>query len=363
MKQMPRTTRTVPQARGARLTAFAALTALGALGALGAAARPAAAQSTEIRIATLAPSGSPWMAVLDKAAAEIKEKTGGRVSLKYFEGGQQGDERDFVRKIKLGQLDGAAVTSVGLSMIDESIRVLELPMMFQSVDEVDYVADKMWPYFQAKFEKKGFKLNDRGEVGWIYFVSKNKVETVADLRAQKLWQWGDDALASALYKKLGISGVPLGVPEVDSSLTSGRVTAAYTSPVAAVALQWHSKIKFMTSMPMSFGIAATVVSLETQKKISADDQKTVEQISRAASKKLRRVIRKSNDDARATMTRKGVTVVTTPPATIDEFAKQAAAVHQELTGKVFSKAELDMVIKHRDEFRAKKAGAAPAAAK
>ena len=146
--------------------------------------------------------------------------------LKYFEGGQQGDERDFVRKIKLGQLDGAAVTAVGLSMIDESIRVLELPMMFETVEELDYVADKMWPYFQKKFEKKGFKLNDRGEVGWIYFLSKNKVESLADLKGQKLWMWGDDQLVGAMFKKLGLNGVPLGVPEVDAGLTSGRINAA-----------------------------------------------------------------------------------------------------------------------------------------
>ena len=145
-------------------------------------ARTARADNVELRIASLAPSGSPWMEVLDKAAAEVKDKTAGRVTLKYFEGGQQGDERDFVRKIKLGQLDGAAVTAVGLSMIDESIRVLELPMMFQSAEELDYVADKMWPYFQKKFEKKGFKLNDRGEVGWVYFLSKSEVKSLDDLK-------------------------------------------------------------------------------------------------------------------------------------------------------------------------------------
>ena len=143
--------------------------------------RQARADNVELRIASLAPSGSPWMEVLDKAAAEVKDKTGGRVTLKYFEGGQQGDERDFVRKIKLGQLDGAAVTAVGLAMIDESIRVLELPMMFASVEEFDYVADKVWPYFQKKFDKKGFKLTERGEVGWIYVLSKTKVEKLDDL--------------------------------------------------------------------------------------------------------------------------------------------------------------------------------------
>src|SRR6476620_11120066 len=150
-----------------KLLAFSAVAAL-------AIAHPAHADNVELRLATLAPSGSPWMEVLNKAQGEIKDKTAGRVTLKYFEGGQQGDERDYVRKIKLGQLDGAAVTSIGLAMIDESIRVLELPMLFQSAEEVDYVSDKMWPHFQKKFEKKGYKLNDRGEVGWVYFLSQGK---------------------------------------------------------------------------------------------------------------------------------------------------------------------------------------------
>jgi TRAP-type C4-dicarboxylate transport system substrate-binding protein len=318
------------------------------------AAKPAAAENIELRIATLAPAGSPWMAVLDKSAAEIKEKTGGRVTLKYFEGGQQGDERDAVRKIKLGQLDGAAVTAIGLSMVDESIRVLELPMMFANVEEIDYVADKMWPYFQKKFEKKGFKLNDRGEVGWAYFLSKTKVESMSDLKGQKLWQWGDDQLVGAMFKKLGLNGVPLGVPEVDSALTSGRITACYGSPVAAVALQWYTKIKFMTSMPMSYGIGATIVSLDSIKKISAEDQATVQAIGKAGSKKLRKVLRKANEDAKATMTRKGVTIVNTPQALVDDFTKNALEVHKQLVGKIYTQDELDMVIKYRDEFRAKK---------
>jgi len=316
-------------------------------------ARAAHAENIELRIATLAPSGSPWMEVLDKAASETKDKTAGRVTLKYFEGGQQGDERDFVRKIKLGQLDGAAVTAVGLSMIDESIRVLELPMMFQSVEELDYVADKLWPYFQKKFEAKGFKLQDRGEVGWIYFLSKNKVDKLSDLRGQKLWLWGDDKLVGAVFKKLGLNGVPLGVPEVDGNLTSGKIDACYSSPLAAVALQWYTKVKFMTSMPMSFAIGATVVSAEGYKRLSAEDAKVVEEISRANAKKLRKVIRKANEDAKGTMSRKGVTVVQTPVAMVDEFTKAATDLWTELAGKIYSKEELKMVLDARDEYRAK----------
>jgi TRAP-type C4-dicarboxylate transport system substrate-binding protein len=330
--------------------------------AVAALAGRASAGNAELRIATLAPSGSPWMEVLDKAAGEVKDKTAGRVTFKYFEGGQQGDERDFVRKIKLGQLDGAAVTAVGLSMIDESIRVLELPMMFQSAEELDYVADKLWPHFQAKFEKKGFRLNDRGEVGWIYFLSKSKVEKIADLKSQKLWLWGDDVLVGAVFKKLGLNGVPLGVPEVDGALTAGKIDACYSSPLAAVALQWYSKVKFMTSMPMSFAIGATVISNEAYKKLTPEDIKIVDDISRANARKLRKTIRKSNEDAKGTMSRKGVTVVPTPVAMVDDFTKQSMELWDQLVDKIYSKDELKMVLEARDEYRAKHKTAAPTAA-
>ncbi len=336
-----------------QLTKLLSLSVVGLFAVSVFAAKAAHADGTELRLATLAPSGSPWMEVLDKAANEIKEKTSGRVTLKYFEGGQQGDERDFVRKIKLGQLDGAALTAVGLAMIDESIRVLELPMLFDSAEELDYVADQMWPYFEAKFEKKGFKLNDRGEVGWVYFMSANKVTSLDDLKGQKLWLWGDDQLVGAVFKKMKLNGVPLGVPEVDAGLTSGKINACYSSPVAAVALQWYTKVKYMTSMPMSFAIGATVVSLDSLKKISAEDQKTIAEIGKSNAKKLRKVIRKANEDAKGTMARKGVTIVPTPAAMVDEFTKLSTEVHGELVGKIYEKSELEMVMKFRAEYRAK----------
>lgn len=314
----------------------------------------ARAENVELRIATLAPSGSPWMATLDKASAEIKEKTQGRVTLKYFEGGQQGDERDFVRKINAGQLDGAAVTAIGLSMIDESIRVLEVPRMFETAEELDYVADKMWPYFQKKFEAKGYRLNDRGEVGWIYFMSKNPIDSLASLKSQKVWQWGDDKITAAMFGKLGVTPTPLGVPEVDAALTSGRINVAYGSPVASVALQWYTKVKYITSAPMSFAIGATVVSLKSVAKIGKDDQKIVETVGRTNSKKLRKVIRKANEENKATMLRKGIKQVETPPKMIEELNAAAATVQAELVGKIYSKEELAMALKYRDEYRAKK---------
>ena len=326
------------------------------LGWLVASSAPAAAD--EMRIATLAPSGSPWMVALERAAAEIAQKTEQRVTVKYFPGGQQGDERDFVRKIRLGQLDGAAVTSMGLAMIDSSILVLQLPMLFATEDEVDYVAGKMWPYFQKKFEKKGFRLGERGEVGWIYFFSKNKVRTMTELRAQKLWTMGEADLAGNILDKLKLRGVPLGVAEVDAALTSGRINATFSSPLGAIALQWYTKLNFMNSVPITFAIGATVYSLDAQKKISAADQTEIEALSKRNQKKARTVIRKANEDAKKMLAKKGIVTVEPSKEMVDELTAASAGVQAEMLGKVYSKDELDTAIRYRDEYRAQQEKAA-----
>ena len=184
-------------------------------------------------------------------------------------------------------------------------------------------------------------------------ISKDKLETMDQIRGAKIWQWGDDPIIGAMFKKLSLKGVNLGVPEVDPSLTSSRITAAYGSPYAAVALQWFSKIKYMTEMPMSFAIGATVVSIEATNKVSEEDRKTIEEIGKASAKKLRKVIRKANEEAKATMVKRGVVVVPTPAATIEAFDKAAQEVQNDLADKMYSKKELEMVIKYRDEYRAK----------
>jgi TRAP-type C4-dicarboxylate transport system substrate-binding protein len=313
----------------------------------------AAADSVEIRMATLAPTGSRWEKTLSEGGATIEKETGGRVTVKYYADAGQGDERDYIRKINQGQLDGAAVTSVGLAMIDESIRVLELPMMFESEAELDYVRGKMWKHFQKKFEKKGFQLGEPGDVGWVYFLSKKKVESLADLKNQKVWMWGDDQVVKETFKVLGVSGVPLGVPEVDANLTSGKINACYGPPLAAMTLGWANKVKYMTSMPMSYAIGATVIKLDALKGVSKDDLKTVLKVTKKSAKNLRKAVRKDNKNSEKQMKRKGVTITTVKADMVADFTTAAEQVWKNLVGKVYSQDELDQVLKHREDYRAK----------
>jgi TRAP-type transport system periplasmic protein len=311
------------------------------------------AKADEWRFATLAPEGSAWMKILSKASDEIASKTSDRVTIKYYGGGVQGDEKDVMRKIELGQLDGGAFTSTGLALIDESIRVLELPMLFKSVEELDYVRNKMWPTFQARFAKKGYRLGEPGDVGFLYFYSASEIKSLSDLGKAKVWLWGEDKLVRAMFKKLGVNGVPLGVPDVLPALNTGKINATYASPLAAVALQWYTKAKYSTSMPMAYGIGAEVMKQDVYDKLSADDQKAVAKIFKTAGSKLRKSVRKDNDRAFKSVVKSGIKVIETPAEMVSDFEKKSEEVWTEMAGKLYTKEDLAKVLKYRDEYRAK----------
>ncbi len=318
-------------------------------GALGSAST---AHAEEWRVATLAPEGSTWMKILGRGAEEVSKATGGRVSIKYYAGGVQGDEKDVVAKMQLGQLDGGAMTSIGLSMIDESVRVIELPMLFKSVEELDYVRKKMWPVFQARFLKKGYYLSEPGDVGFLYFYSAEPVKSIADLGKAKVWLWGEDKLVKAMFKRMSVNGVPMGVPDVLPALNTGRINATYASPLAAVALQWYTKAKYATSLPMAYGIAGTLLRKASWDKLSAEDQKATEKTFRIQAQKLKKAVRSDNERAAKAISRAGVKTIDTPATMASQFDKHAQSVWKELVGKVYSKEDLDMVLKYRAEFRA-----------
>ncbi len=314
---------------------------------------PGAAQAEEWRIATLAPDGSSWMKILSKGAADVDSKTSGRVKLKYYTGGKMGGEKDVIRKMKMGALDGGAFTSVGLSQIVPSIRVLEIPMLFDSPEEMDYVRRKMWGTFMKRFDKKGYKLLDPGNVGAIHFYSNTPIKSRADLAKAKVWLWGEDTLVKAMFKKLGVNGVPMGVPDVLPALNTGRINACYGSALATVALQWYTKVKFATSMTTSYGVSSTVINKANWDKMTPEDQAAVKKSLRAHSKELRSTVRRDNKRAHKAIVRAGVKVIETPEATKAEFQKLAEQVWSEMVGKLYSQKDLDRVLKYRAEYRAK----------
>jgi TRAP-type C4-dicarboxylate transport system substrate-binding protein len=311
----------------------------------------APAHADVLKIATLAPEGSSWMRILSEMGREISAKTQGRVKLRFYWGGAAGDERDAVRKLG-HQLQGVTVTSIGLGMIQPSVRVLEVPMLIRSVKELDYVRKKLSDAFTKAFEEKGYVFLGWGEVGMVHLFSNNPFNTRDDIARAKIWAWVDDALIRAMFRELGVSGVPLGVPDVLPSLQTGVINACYGSPYSMIALQWHSKVRFMTSLPLSVSIGATVVTKKAFEKLSPEDQKVLRETAIAYHDKLVAQIRRDNKTALAELAKAGIAQTPTPPGLIAEFQGAADRVRKELVGKLYPAAILQQVEQALAEYRA-----------
>jgi len=293
------------------------------------------------------------MNILEEGTRKIEEDTDGRTKFKWYPGGTQGDEKDVVRKIKLKQLDGAALTTIGLSLIYPGIRVLQLPFLFETTEEVDYVRKKMWPYFEKKFEGKGFKLMYPGDVGWTHLYAKSALTSVAAIKKVKFWAWTDDPIVRAFFKKMGVGSVPLGVPEVLSALKTGRIDGCYSSPLAAVALQWYTEITHATSEPVGYGVGAMVMRIDAWDSATDADKKIEDKIGDKIGRKLVKRVRKDNERAKKAMKKDGIKFTATPADLKKKLQAEAEKVWTDLAGDVYTKAELELVLKYRDEFREK----------
>lgn len=303
--------------------------------------------ATEIKIATVAPRGSAWMRIFKKMKAKIKKKTGGEVVLKFYPGQVMGDERDVVRKMRTGQLQGGSFTAVGLAMINPKVLVLQVPLMFDNYASLDKVRKALKPDFEKSFRDKGLELLGWGDVGWIYIFSKNPVSNLADLKKQKVWAWGDDPMSKALMRTAGISPRLLGLPQVYPALNTGMINTVYNAPLACLTLQWHTKVKYYSDFKLAIAIGATVINKKAFDKLSPEHQKVVKKVAAKYHKALNKRVRRDNDKALTALKGQGLKPVTVPDSWKKQFRKIADKVAHKFAPRYYPKALLRKVKKLR----------------
>lgn len=282
-----------------------------------------ASAQTIIKIATLAPEGSSWARLFNEWQRNVETRTAGRIKIKLYAGGVKGDERDFLRKIRLGELHGAAVTAIGLQSISPEIRVLDVA---RNYEELDHARKILGADISKKFEDKGFLLLGWGDVGPIHIFSKHEVKTLDQLRNSKMWQWSDDYVSRQFLEALGVRGVPLGAPEVLPGLSTGQIDTFFATPLTAIAMQWSGHAKYMTSYLFGQATGATVLSKAAWDKLSPDDQKIVREESSAMEKKITELVRRDNAKSLEKLKEQGLVVIPTAPELAAEFEKRADQV-------------------------------------
>jgi TRAP-type C4-dicarboxylate transport system substrate-binding protein len=281
---------------------------------------------------------------------DVEGKTAGRIKMKFYAGGVAGDERDVIRKIKLGQLTGCAITGIGLSSIAPEVRALDIARTYEELDSLRAALDET---LRKKFEEHGYVLLSWGDVGPIRLFSNRPVRSMDDLKALKLWLWSEDPVSAKLFKALGIQGVPLGVPDVMPALSTGTIDSFFGSPLSALALQWSSHAKYVTSMIMQQAGGATVLSKKMFDAISPEDQKVLREAAHALEQRVLQQVRSDNAKALDSMRERGLQEVPTPAALEKELRARGETVATE-EGKTLSADFQAQVRKLVDDYRAKR---------
>lgn len=290
-----------------------------------------------IKIGVLAPEGTGWAKAIKKMAQEIKTATKDEVEFKVYFGGSQGDEQDVLRKIRVGQLHGGIFTGKTLSDIAGDVRVIEIPFTFnQNHDKALKTLQALSPYFSGQMAKNKFQTLSMFEIGQIYLVSQKKVDSMGALKGVKIWSWEGDQLVTNMIDAMKFVSVPLALPDVLASLTTGIVEAAYAPPIGILALQWNSKIKYVIDFPISFSVGAFVVSTQAWSKVSPANQKIIMDISKKYEAEINSQNAKDNADAITAMKAQKIEFIKFPEAEVKVAQSYRKEIINRLKGKMFS---------------------------
>lgn len=296
-----------------------------------------------IKCAVVAPKGSTWMNILEEWDKDLKKKTNGELSFKFYSSGSMGDEKQVLRKIRSAQIDAAAFTGVGLGDIVPEVRLMELPFMFDNASEVDYVLKNMDSFYEKKFKEKGFVNLGWSETGFVYIFTNKPIKTLEDMNGVKMWMWEGDELVQEIFKKLNLVPIPLNLTDVLTSLQTHLIDGVYGPPVGALALQWTTKVKYMISQKMAYATGAMLISKKFYDALKPADRKVLDDTAKIYSQKLIKSVRADNEKAKGSIKASGITFTTATPATVTTMKGVSSKVADSLVGKLYSKDLLQKV--------------------
>jgi len=297
-----------------------------------------------IRFASLAPSGSAFMKVANAWKRTVKKETENRVELRFYSGGSQGDERDFVRKIRAGQMDGAGVSTTGLGIVARPVLVLTAPGLITEYEQLVRARVELNDRFSKMFEDAGFVLLNWGEAGKNRLFSTKEFAKPADLKTGRPWAWKDDPVFAELISVIGANPVRMGLPEVYGGLQTRMIDTVPASALAAVALQWYTRLKYMAKENFNIMIGGGIIKQEKFDELSEQDQKALLSASARAAKANDLVVRRDDANAYDALVKRGMVEVDTSGHKT-EWDAVAKTARENLAGRVYSKSLLDAVEK------------------
>ena len=317
---------------------------------------PAGVQAqTRIRLATLLPQGSSQYHALEEMGQQWKASTGGSLTLTIYAGGTMGGEEETIRRLRLGQLQAATVSAAGLSSIDPAVGAIEkIPMLYHSLEEMEYVCSKMRPDLEKHLELKGFVVLSWTDAGWIHILSRQPYTTPEEFKAKKskVFTTSSDTDEASIINSLGFQAVPLEWSDVLISLQTGLVDTVPVTPFYALSSQFDLAAKNLLEVNYVPLVGATVMTKRAWDTLTPDQQEKVLKAAAEAGEKIRAQSRAEGREAIAAMKKRGLQVRPVPPELEDDWRHFAENVYPKMRGKMIPADAFDKVLSLVAGYRA-----------
>ncbi len=311
------------------------------------------AAEKQLRIGSLVPKNSLYHRQLLELGEVWKKGQDGAPKFGVFTDGSQGGEAEMTRRMRIGQLQGALLSVVGLREIEPSVAALQaMPLLFKTWDEVDYVREKMRPAMEKKFAEKGFVVLAWGDAGWVRFFSKEPAARPDDYKKMKFFAWGAEADQQAIMKSLGYTPVPLEPTDILPAIQTGMINVVPSTPYFALATQIYNTAPHMLEINWAPIVGALVVTQKTWADMSPELQASMRSASDQAGTVIRAQARKEVDEAVDAMKKRGLKVTTPTTAQMQEWNALADSLYPRIRGTMVPAETFDEVMLHLKAYRA-----------
>jgi TRAP-type C4-dicarboxylate transport system substrate-binding protein len=291
---------------------------------------PGQALGIRLKIATLSPEGSVWMQKMREGSQELARRTNNRIRIKFYPGGVMGDDNTVLRKIRVGQLHGGAVVGGSLTKYFKDNQIYGLPMKFKSFEEIDYVRRQLDRRIIDGLEKGGFVTFGIAEGGFAYVMATVPIRTVEEMRRQKVWVPDNDKTILESVQAFDITPIPLSIADVRAGLQTGLINTVTIPPIGAIALQWHTQIKYLMDEPFLYIYGVLAVARKVFEKLSPDDQRVFREIMGRVFQELDRLNRQDNVKAKEALRKQGIEFVKPDAEALKKWYDNAAEIPERL---------------------------------
>jgi len=319
---------------------------------LGLHAGSARAETVILKLGTLAPDGSSWHQLLKELAAEWKKASAGNVIVKIYPGGVAGNESDMVRKIRIGQLQAAALTVVGLADIENAPQAISSPGLIANDSEWQYVFARATPAWEKRMLEKGFVVLTWGDTGWVHMFLKKAIKSPAEMKSLRVFAWAGDPSSIAAFKLAGFQPTAISATDMLPALSTGMIDGFATTPIMALTARWYEKTLYMTAAAWSHLPGATIVTRSAWERIPEPMRSRLLEIVRAYGVKVNAEVTRMQADAISAMKKNGLTVLEFDAAGRAQWQQIAERTWPAVRGGMVSTADFDEVKRIRDEYRA-----------